>query len=75
MTRDCCCQYSGNLSIEYLNPNQSEISDWLVVNGFKIIETFYQRDKFEENKKVKAKSGECRFWKAQKNPNLESNIV
>ena len=47
-------------------PNQSEIEAWLGQNGFKVLETFYRIDKFEESEAVKVKSGECRFWIAQK---------
>jgi|GEM_PF-465917 len=47
-------------------PNQTEIRKWLKANGFKIIETFYRSDQFQENEMVKSKSGPCRFWVAQK---------
>lgn len=47
-------------------PNQKEIEEWLILHGFEVIETFYRSDKFDESENVKAKSGECRFWVAQK---------
>ena len=47
-------------------PNQEEVEQLLRGEGFKVIETFYRSDKFQENEKVKEKSGECRFWIAQK---------
>lgn len=47
-------------------PDQKEVRDLLLQNGFELIETFYRSDKFEESEQVKAKSGECRFWVARK---------
>ncbi|NET34226.1 MAG: class I SAM-dependent methyltransferase [Cyanothece sp. SIO1E1] len=47
-------------------PNQKEIQDFLMQGGFSILETFYRNEKFEESAQVKEKSGECRFWIAQK---------
>jgi len=47
-------------------PNKEEIENFLEEGGFDVIETFYRSDKFEESEKVKAKSGECRFWITRK---------
>ncbi len=47
-------------------PNQNEVQNFLVSHCFELIETFYRSEKFEESPAVKAKSGECRFWIAQK---------
>lgn len=49
-------------------PNQEEIRSLLTVNNFELVETFYRSDKFDENEKVKAKAGECRFWIVRKKP-------
>jgi len=47
-------------------PDKAEVESWLSNHGFKVLETFYRSDCFEENEAVKAKSGECRFWVAKK---------
>lgn len=47
-------------------PNRKEVQDFLKKGGFSILETFYRNEKFEESAQVKEKSGECRFWVAQK---------
>ena len=47
-------------------PDQSEVRKMLSERHFRLIETFYRNERFEENEMVKAKSGECRFWIAQK---------
>jgi len=47
-------------------PNQAEVRNFLERGGFSILETFYRSDQFDESKKVKEKSGECRFWATQK---------
>lgn len=47
-------------------PTKSEVIDWLQKHGFKVLESFYRSDKFNESGAVKEKSGECRFWVAQK---------
>ena len=47
-------------------PNQNEVAEWLEVNGFKVLETFYRNELFDESDQVKEKSGECRFWIARK---------
>ena len=47
-------------------PNQEEIQKWLKAFNFEIVETFYRPNKFEESEAVKASSGDCRFWVAQK---------
>ena len=49
-------------------PDQEEITKWLTRNSFTIIETFYREDKFREPEEVLYRSGECRFWIAQKLP-------
>ena len=54
-------------------PNQDEIISWLNKNGFEIMETFYRNEKFEENEKIKSKSGECRFWVAKRTKNKEQD--
>ena len=43
-------------------PNQKEVEECMSKQGFSMLETFYRMDKFQENEKVLAKSGECRFW-------------
>lgn len=43
-------------------PSKEAINNWLVFNGFELIETFYRNEKFDEKQVVKDKSGECRFW-------------
>lgn len=48
-------------------PNQDEIKELLSESGFKLIETFYRSDKFDEPENVKEKSAECRFWIVKKN--------
>jgi|ERR1043165_6344677 SAM-dependent methyltransferase len=47
-------------------PDQQEVLDLLDKSCFKVIETFYRLDKFEEPEKVKEKSAECRFWIVEK---------
>ena len=47
-------------------PSEDEVKNWLTENNFELVETFYRKDKFNENEKVKAKAGECRFWIARK---------
>ena len=47
-------------------PSKEEIVLWLNNYNFEIIETFYRNDRFDENKYVKTKSGECRFWVTKK---------
>lgn len=46
--------------------NKPEIEAFLKNGGFEVLETFYRSDRFEESEKVKERSGECRFWIAQK---------
>lgn len=47
-------------------PDQREVNELLTQNDFRVIETFYRSDSFNEDRKVKSKSGECRFWIAEK---------
>ena len=47
-------------------PDEEEIFNLMNTGGFEVIETFYRSDKFQENEKVKEKSGECRFWITRK---------
>ncbi len=47
-------------------PNQSEIEEIVSHIGFGVVETFYRADRFDEPEKVKAQSGECRFWVVKK---------
>lgn len=47
-------------------PDKQEVENWLTNNGFKVVETFYRSDQFDESEKVKEKSGECRFWIVKK---------
>jgi len=53
-------------------PDQEEINELLRINGFKVVETFYRSDHFDENEAVKSKSGECRFWIAQKTSTVQN---
>lgn len=47
-------------------PDKKEVEECLLENGFKVVETFYRSDKFDESDAVKIKSGECRFWVTRK---------
>ena len=47
-------------------PNQLEVKTLLKESGFSVIETFYRNEKFDESEAIKLKSGECRFWVANK---------
>ena len=47
-------------------PNRQEIEDLIEQNNFKLLETFWRADKFDEPQKVKDMSSECRFWVVQK---------
>lgn len=47
-------------------PDKSEVTRWVEENGFRVIETFYRSDRFDEPEMVKIKSGECRFWVVKK---------
>ena len=47
-------------------PDKAEVIQLVETIGFQVLETFYRIDKFEESEKVKAKSGECRFWVVRK---------
>lgn len=47
-------------------PDRAEVQRLMENNGFEVVETFYRRDQFQENEQVLEKSGECRFWVAQK---------
>lgn len=51
-------------------PDQTEVNDLLLKNGFEVMETFYRNEKYNESQMVKSKSGECRFWVARKNSNF-----
>ena len=47
-------------------PDKAEVTRWVAENGFRVIETFYRSDLFDEPEMVKIKSGECRFWIVEK---------
>lgn len=47
-------------------PSKNEVAGWVADLGFKLKETFYRSEKFEESEAVKNKSGECRFWIVEK---------
>jgi hypothetical protein len=47
-------------------PIMDEVKNLFETEGFKLVETFYRNEKFDESHKVKEKSGECRFWVVQK---------
>ena len=47
-------------------PDRPEIQNLLEGNGFQLLETFYRSERFDEPPEVKEKSGECRFWVAEK---------
>ena len=47
-------------------PNQQEVEQFLKDGGFRVVDTFFRSDRFQESLAVKEKSGECRFWVAQK---------
>lgn len=47
-------------------PSRAEVWQSLSRQGFKVQETFYRSDRFQEDEEVRRVSGECRFWVAQK---------
>ena len=47
-------------------PDRQEIVKLMEENGFQILDTFYRNERFDEPQEVKEKSGECRFWVAEK---------
>ncbi len=47
-------------------PGKEEVMRFIDEGGFRLLETFYREEKFDEPQKVKEKSGECRFWVVEK---------
>jgi len=47
-------------------PDRPEIEAFVGASGFKLVETFYRSERFDESPEVKAVSGECRFWVVRK---------
>ena len=47
-------------------PDEGEVRKLLESTGFKVLETFFRSDRFEESDLVKAYSGACRFWVGEK---------
>lgn len=47
-------------------PDRAEVESAIELAGFTLIESFYRSEQFNESEAVKKKSGECRFWIAQK---------
>jgi hypothetical protein len=48
-------------------PDVDEVIEIIKASNFELIETFFRSDAFDEPKKVKEMSGECRFWVVKKN--------
>ena len=47
-------------------PSREEITDLINESGLTLVETFYRSDLFDEDKKTKVFSTECRFWVVKK---------